>query len=131
MSGTGSSEISAFIATFCKLYKEHRKASYFVRRPKDLTLIRLLLDTYPADELADMADDLLTVDDEWVGATDRGIGILTVKASWLSNRRAQRQVVVERKVWTCPHEPPCSATFKEHCITKQWWAEQHKEREAS
>jgi len=82
-------DVGAFIALFCKRYKELRRASYFVRRPKDLTLARLLLETYGAADLAAMVDDLLTVDDEWIGATDRGIGILVVKASWLANRHAQ------------------------------------------
>lgn len=88
------SDQSEFIALFCKAYKAHRRAAYFVRRPKDLVLARLLLDTYGLEELSAMVDDLLTVDDEWIGATDRGVGILATKASWLANRRAAAQVQV-------------------------------------
>jgi hypothetical protein len=82
--------VSAFIGMFCGAYKQHRKASYFVRRPKDLTLAKLLLETYEPDELTEMVDDLLTTQDEWIAGTDRGVGILVVKASWLANRRAER-----------------------------------------
>jgi hypothetical protein len=32
---------------------------------------------------------LLTTDEDWVSETDRGIGILSTKASWLDDRLAQ------------------------------------------
>lgn len=92
-------EVAAFIGVFCGLYKQHRKATYFVRRPKDLTLARLLLDTYGADELRVMAEDLLTTQDDWIAGTDRGIGILVTKASWLSNRLAQRSQAPMENWW--------------------------------
>ncbi len=82
-------DVGAFIASFCKAYKAHRRAAYFVRRPKDLVLAKALLEVYSMDELSAMVDDLLTVEDEWIGATDRGVGILATKASWLANRQAQ------------------------------------------
>jgi hypothetical protein len=40
------------------------------------------------------------------------------KGRWMDEDDAP--VVVERKVWTCPHTPACSATYKEFCLTRQW-----------
>lgn len=125
MTDVTKSDIAAFIAAFCARYKALRKASYFVRRPKDLTLVRLLLETYPHEELVLMAEDLLTTEDEWVAGTDRGIGILTVKASWLANRRAQREVARPvKEYWgdTCQREHASACRSR--------WEHEMKMREA-
>jgi hypothetical protein len=74
----------AFLKRFCDLYSKHRYgAKYFVKRQKDVPLVRQLLLLYDADRLAKLATVLLTTDDDWISNTDRGIGILSVKASWL------------------------------------------------
>lgn len=79
----------AFIRRFCELYTHHRHgARYFVKREKHVPLLRALLSTYGPDRLEKLAMVLLTTDDEWVQATDRGIGILSTKASWLEERLA-------------------------------------------
>jgi hypothetical protein len=128
-------DIAAFIALFCRQYKTHRHATYFVRRPKDLSLARLLLQSFPADDLAGMVDDLLTVQDEWINSTDRGIGILVVKASWLSNRQAQRGADTARVDWfeecQAMHGGACGLSQQRHAERK--WADAFKarEREAS
>lgn len=117
-------DVATFIATFCGLYKQHRKATYFVRRPKDLTLARLLLETYSQDELHAMAEDLLTVQDEWIAGTDRGIGIMVTKASWLANRRAQQQ--------TQPSEFWGDICQREHGgACRNRWDHEMKRREAA
>jgi hypothetical protein len=93
------SDQSNFIAAFCRAYKAHRGAAYFVRRPKDLVLAKALLEVYSMDELSAMVDDLLTVEDEWIGATDRGIGILATKATWLANRQAHAKAEPVKEYW--------------------------------
>jgi hypothetical protein len=77
-------EVRAFIARFCELYGKHRHgARYYVRRERDVPTLRRLLSVYPRDRLEKLAVVLLTTDDDWVTQTDRGIGILSAKASWL------------------------------------------------
>jgi hypothetical protein len=77
-------EIGRFLRTFCELYRKHRHgAKYQVLQTKHVPVVRRLLHTYGHDRLAKLAVVLLTTTDEWVSATDRGIGILSVKASWL------------------------------------------------
>lgn len=74
----------AFLQQFGDLYRRHRSgARYFARPDKDLPTLRPLLLLYGADRLAKLAVVLLTTDDEWVSGTDRGIGILAARASWL------------------------------------------------
>jgi hypothetical protein len=77
----------AFIKRFCELYSQHRNgASYLVRKARDVPNVRALLHTYPLERLEAMAELLMTIDDEWIAGTDRGIGILTTKATWLDDR---------------------------------------------
>jgi len=83
-------EIAAFLTAFCESYKKHRHATYLVRRPKDISMAKLLLATYGAERLALMVDELQRTKDPWIAGTDRGIGILTVKASWLDSRIGAR-----------------------------------------
>ena len=113
-----------FIAMFCAAYKEHRGAKYFVRRPKDLVLAKLLLETYSLEEAQAMVTDLLTVQDEWIAGTDRGIGILVTKASWLANRLAQ-QAQPQTEYWA----DVCQREHGGQCINR--WAHEMKLREAS
>jgi hypothetical protein len=127
------SDQSEFIAAFCKAYKAHRRAAYFVRRPKDLVLARLLLETYSVPELAAMVDDLLTVDDEWIGATDRGMGILATKASWLANRQAQAQPAPAKIDWFAEcaqtHNGECGLNQQRHA--QRVWNDAYKARESA
>lgn len=80
--------VGAFIKTFCERYRARFGATYHVLRSRDVPLTRALLKQYPADHLARLADILFEVDDAWVRKTDRGIGILSVRASWLDLQRA-------------------------------------------
>lgn len=76
--------IGRFLKRFCELYSEHRNgAKYFVVRKRDVPNVRQLLRTYDDARLEKLAVVLLTTDDEWIAGTDRGVGILSVKASWL------------------------------------------------
>lgn len=84
---TENAQVSGFLRRFCELYAQHRHgARYFVKREKHVPLLRALLGTYGAERLEKMAAVLLKTDDEWVQNTDRGIGILSTKASWLDER---------------------------------------------
>lgn len=109
-----SEDVRAFIRGFVELYATHRfGAIYMLRRPSDVVNIRRLLSTYPLDRLLLMAEELLTVKQDWINATDRGIGILAVKASWLDAtlcERAQKAMQPNRR-WRldCVHEPACNS----------------------
>jgi hypothetical protein len=79
-----SVSVGRFLKRFCELYSEHRNgAKYFVAKKRDVPNVRQLLRTYDDARLEKLAVVLLTTDDEWITGTDRGIGILSVKASWL------------------------------------------------
>lgn len=84
-------EIRGFLGRFKDLYNQHRfGAIYLIRRPKDPVLIKLLLQDYPPDRLEKIVVELLTTKEEWISKTDRGIGILAVKASWLDGVLCER-----------------------------------------
>lgn len=79
-------QVGAFIRRFCELYSKHRHGAKFnVKKQKDAPIIKQLLTIYDAPRLEKMAVVLLTTDDDWIKGTDRGIGILSVKASWLDS----------------------------------------------
>jgi hypothetical protein len=85
-----NSDVGAFLKRFCELYSHYRHgAKYLVSRQKDVPNARRLLLTYERPRLENLTKVLLTTDDEWVAATDRGIGILTVKAAWLDGLLAE------------------------------------------
>jgi hypothetical protein len=82
-------EIAVFLRRFCALYAQYRHgAKYFIARAKHVPLIRALLAEYGRERLERLTMVLLNTDDEWIQTTDRGIGILSVKASWLEERLA-------------------------------------------
>jgi hypothetical protein len=84
--------IGDFLIAFQALYAKHRHgAKYLIRRPKDIVLVRTLLDQYGLDRLVKLATILLTTDEQWIAKTDRGIGILVVKASWLDSLLAEHE----------------------------------------
>ncbi len=77
-------DVALFLKRFCELFSQHRHgAKYLVMKSKDVPNVRRLLRVYDQVRLEKLAVVLLTTDDEWVSDTDRGIGILSVKASWL------------------------------------------------
>ena len=82
--GVTNHDISAFIRRFCELYSQHRHgARYVIHRHKHVPIVRTLLHVFPRDRLEKLAVILLTTDEPWVTQTDRGLGILSTKASWL------------------------------------------------
>lgn len=90
--GESKPEVGAFIRRFCDLYSKHRHgARYFVKRQQHVPLIRALLRVYDFERLSDMAVVLLTTDEDWITATDRGIGILSTKAAWLDGLLAEHK----------------------------------------
>lgn len=84
------SEVSEFIRRFCELYSKHRfGARYLIARKKHVPIIRNLLRTFDLVRLVKMSTVLLTTTDDWVAGTDRGIGILSVKASFIDGQIAE------------------------------------------
>lgn len=82
--------VRKFSDAFVSLYAERQHgAKYKWRGAKDTKLAIDLLSTYGHDRLLILADGLLQTDDEWISQTDRGIGILAVRASWLDSRIAE------------------------------------------
>ncbi len=91
--------VSAFVRTFCELFQKHRHgARYHFVRQRDVPLVRGLLRTYPPERLVQMAQALLVAQDEWISETDRGIGILSTKATWLDARLSEYEAVKGRPV---------------------------------
>jgi hypothetical protein len=85
-------EVRAFLARFCELYSKYRfGAKYAVRSERDVPIVRKLLGVYGRERLEKLAQILVRTDDEWICQTDRGIGILSTKASWLDSLLAERE----------------------------------------
>ena len=83
-------ELHAFLARFCELYAKYRHgAKYLVNRKRDVPLARRLLQVYPRERLEKLVIILLSTDQDWVTQTDRGISILSTKASWLDGLLAE------------------------------------------
>lgn len=79
-----NADVGRFLKRFCELFTLHRHgAKYVVQRQADVPLVKRLLKVYDAARLEKLAVVLFTTNDEWVKGTDRGIRILSVKASWL------------------------------------------------
>jgi hypothetical protein len=90
--GVRGEDIRDFLAFFCDEFSRRRNgARYMVRREKDIPIVKRLLSTYPIERLKKLAVVLLTTDEDWVSDTDRGIGILSVKVSWLDGRLAEHE----------------------------------------
>jgi hypothetical protein len=84
-----NAEIRAFLATFCELYTKFRHgAKYVVNREKDVPLVRRLLAVHPRARLERLSELLQRTEDEWIAETDRSIGILSNRISWLDSRLA-------------------------------------------
>lgn len=84
--------VGAFIGEFCRLYAKHRHgAKYHVKREKHAPLVKSLLKTYGHERLSKLAVILFTTDDEWISNSDRGIGILSTKVSWLDGLLSEHE----------------------------------------
>jgi uncharacterized protein YdaU (DUF1376 family) len=82
-------EIRAFLATFCELYTKFRHgAKYVVNAEKDVPLVRRLLSIHTRARLERLSELLQRTEDEWIAETDRSIGILSNRISWLDSRLA-------------------------------------------
>jgi hypothetical protein len=89
---TAGAEIQQFLKYFCETYTTAREgAHYLVRAKVDVPQVKRLLAVYGRERLQKLAYILLTTDDDWVSDTDRGIGILSIKAPWLDDRLAQHE----------------------------------------
>lgn len=88
--GVTSHDVSRFLRRFCELYSKHRfGAKYNVVRQKHIPIIKHLLRVFDLARLEKITVVLLTTDDEWVAKTDRGVGILSTKASWVDGKIAE------------------------------------------
>lgn len=82
--------IRAFILWFSEQFPLYRHgATYFVQWKRDAPLVKQLLTTYPPERLQRLAKLLWKTDDEWIAGTDRGIGILSNRISWLDSKLAE------------------------------------------
>jgi hypothetical protein len=90
--GVRGGDIRAFVQFFCEEYSRRRfGARYMVIGSKHIPLVKRLLRVYTLERLKKLATILLTTDEEWVTGTDRGIGILSTKASWLDGLLAEHE----------------------------------------
>jgi hypothetical protein len=89
-------EAEDFLAWFGDEYAKRLSGARYLIQPKDAALAERLLATYPLERLKELAVILLTTDHEWVSETDRGIGILSVKASWLDGLLAEHRAAKAR-----------------------------------
>lgn len=105
--------LRAFIAWWCERYRELRRCSYHVQAKKDIPNVRRLLETYGDEQLRAMALVLLTdTADPFIARSERGIGILSVKASWLAGKCAEAaERAKPRLVPGCSHEPRCMSSL--------------------
>lgn len=78
----------ALLTRYAELFYEHRKgARYHNRMHLDFPKACELVQTWPDDaRLERLAVIVLTTDDEWISATDRGFGIFAARASWADDR---------------------------------------------
>lgn len=90
--GVSDTDVGRFLRRFCELYTQHlHGARYVVVRKKHVPIVRSLLRVFPFQRLEKIAWVLLTTDDEWTARTDRGIGILSTKASWIDGLIAEHE----------------------------------------
>jgi hypothetical protein len=81
------SRVREFLTWFQAEYKARRNgAVYFVKWESHGKLVKDLLRVHEFDRLKKHAQLLLTTDEEWTSETDRGIGILSSRISWLEER---------------------------------------------
>ncbi len=81
-----------FLNWFQDEYKLRRHgADYLVKWEKDTTLVKAMLGATELPRLKLLAQILLSdkTDEEWIVNTDRGIGILSNRFNWLSDRLAE------------------------------------------
>ena len=89
-----TAEAQAFLKRFYELYREHRHgARYMIIPGRHIALIKQLLKVYDSDRLVKLALVMLKTDEEWIEGTDRGIGILHTKASWLEEKLSRWEKV--------------------------------------
>lgn len=83
--------VKEFIAWFQNAYKTKRNgADYMVKWEKDAPNVKKLLKATSMDRLQKCAQILLSekTDDDFIVQSDRGIGVLSAKFNWLSERLA-------------------------------------------
>lgn len=81
------SRVREFLVWFQSEYKARRNgAVYFVKWEAHGKLVKDLLKAHSFERLQMHAKLLLTTNEEWTSGTDRGIGILSSRISWLEDR---------------------------------------------
>jgi hypothetical protein len=81
-----------FLQWFQEEYRRSRfGADYLVKWDKDVPLVKRMLAATTLERLKKYAEILLNpaTDDEWIATTDRGIGVLSSRFNWLSERYAE------------------------------------------
>ena len=98
MRSVEGTEIRAFLDRFRELYRELRHgATYIVQRPRDPVNVKRLLTNFDPARLEALTRELLTTKEEWIAKTDRRIGILAVKATWLDAQLCERAAKAQRR----------------------------------
>lgn len=88
----GNPEVKTFIEWFQQEYKRLRNgADYLVKWPRDAPLVKQMLHATTIDRLKLLARVMLSdrCAEDFIINTDRGIGILSLKFNWLSDRVAE------------------------------------------
>jgi hypothetical protein len=82
--------VKAYVTWFTETYPTYRHgAIYHPVWAKDSALVKDLLASFPPERLQLLAKLLWKTEDDWISETDRGIGILHNRISWLDNRLAE------------------------------------------
>lgn len=90
----GNPQVREFLEWFPQEYKARRHgADYLVHWSRDAPLVKKMLHATSLEQLKLLAQAMLSdkCRDEFITDTDRGIGILSVKFNWLSDRVAEWQ----------------------------------------
>lgn len=91
--------VKEFLTWFQAEYKRRRHgADYLVKWPRDAPLVKQMLHATSLDRLKLLAQAMLSekCTEEFIVNTDRGIGILSVKFNWLSDRVAEWETAQHR-----------------------------------
>jgi hypothetical protein len=76
-----------FLKWFDENYPKHRNgARYFVKWDKDAPIVKKLLIVHSVRRLKWLSVGMWKTDDPWIAGTDRGIGVLSTKVSWLDDK---------------------------------------------
>ena len=82
------SEAQEFAAWFAEQYEQRLPGNpkYFLRWAKEVTQLKALLEFYGVARLKQLTIAMLESNDPFIENSDKGIGVLVIKANWLEAR---------------------------------------------